>query len=228
MTAERYLGNLGAFTETELNTVKGSSAGIVGCGGLGGYVCNALARFGVGNLTLIDDDIFTENNLNRQLFATVESLGKNKALTSKELIGEINADINVTAYETMLSEENAAELLFGCDLAVDCLDNIPTRRILARICAELGIPLIHGAISGLFGQVACLYPGDRLFDYIYNPDIEGASVSLGNPVFTPQLVASLQACEAVKVLCGRSSSLRNRVLYIDLNHYSFEIIKFEG
>ena len=226
MTAERYLCNLGAFSETELHAVHSGSVGIIGCGGLGGYVCNALARFGIGSLTLIDGDVFTERNLNRQLFSLPKSIGKSKTLITRELIGEINAHIQVTAHPVMLSQANAGELLSGCDLAVDCLDNIPARRILAGVCNEIKIPLIHGAISGLFGQVACVYPGDRLFDYLYDPTFEGKAVMLGSPVFTPQIVASIQACEAVKIICGRDSALRNCVLYIDLNHYSFETVRF--
>ena len=228
MTEERYFGNIGAFSGAELRAVRGSSAAIVGCGGLGGYVCNSLARFGVGRLTLIDGDIFTEGNLNRQLFASAATLGEKKALATKRLLGDINADVGVTACPVMLSEENAPELLSGCDLAVDCLDNISARRTLAKACDALGIPLVHGAISGLYGQVACIYPGDCLFDYIYATADAGVSASLGNPVFTPQLVASIQSCETVKILCGRGSSLRDSVLYIDLRDYSFEKVSFKA
>ena len=228
MTEERYIGNIGAFSEPELRAVRGSAAAVVGCGGLGGYVCNCLARFGVGSLTLIDGDVFAAGNLNRQLFASSATLGENKALAAERLLGDINGDVKVTARPVMLSEENAAELLSGCDLAVDCLDNIPARRALAEACAALGIPLIHGAISGLYGQVSCIYPGDRLFDYIYAPASAEASVSLGNPVFTPQLVASIQSCEAIKVLCGRTSFLRDSILYIDLRDCSFEKVSFQA
>lgn len=220
---ERFSGNLGAFTETEINNMAEKSACVVGCGGLGGYVINCLARFGVGNLTLIDGDDFSESNFNRQLFATAHSLGKNKAFACKDMLANAGIHSAVEAQPVMLLPENADELVAGHDIVMDCLDNIQSRRLLADVCERLEIPLVHGAISGLYGQVASIFPGDRLFDVLYPTD---DPVSLGNPVFAPQLVASIQGCEAVKILVGRSPGLQNRVLYIDMQNNDFEIFSF--
>lgn len=220
---ERFSGNLGAFTEDEIRFIGEKSACVVGCGGLGGYVINCLARFGIGRLTLIDGDDFAESNINRQLFATAQSIGKNKAVACMDMLVSAGVHSAIAARPVMLSRENAEELIAGHDVVMDCLDNIQSRRLLADVCGRLGIPLVHGAISGLCGQAASIFPGDRLFDILYPSD---DAVSLGNPVFTPQLVASIQSCEAVKILVGRSPGLRNRVLYVDLQNNDFEIVNF--
>lgn len=220
---ERFSKNLGAFTEAEQNIIASKRACVVGCGGLGGYVINALARFGVGSLTLIDGDSFSESNLNRQLFATAGSLGKNKATACAEMLSESGLHTGATARPVMLSPENADLLIAGHDIVMDCLDNIPIRRLLSESCERLDIPLVHGAISGLYGQAACIFPGDRLFDKIYPSD---DAVIFGSPVCTPQLVAAVQCSEAVKILSGRGTELRNRVLYIDLQNNDFEVVSF--
>jgi len=226
MTAERYQRNLGAFTQEELSRVKEGHVSVIGCGGLGGYVINSLARFGVGALSLVDGDRFSESNLNRQLFSTSETLGENKALAAKNALTHINPEVAVSAYPVMLTEENAASIVTGSSVVVDCLDTASARRILGKACDKLGIPLIHGAIAGLYGQVACIFPGDRLFETLYpRPHAEHGN-ALGNPVFAPQVVASVQSCEAVKLLAGRSTKLKNAVLYIDLQNYDFELIHF--
>lgn len=223
---ERYMRNIGAFSEKELDALREKRICVIGCGGLGGFVCHGLARFGVGHLTLVDGDAYTESNLNRQMFSSDATLGINKALVCRDALSEINREVSVAANSVMLTQDNAAKLLAGHDLAMDCLDNIAARRTLAKACADLGIPLVHGAISGLYGQVACVFPGDILFEYIYPRGAEPDCAPLGNPVFTAQLVAAVQACEAVKVLAGHSTRLRNSVLYIDLQNTDFEVVSF--
>jgi len=222
----RYERNLGAFSEDELALVRKKSACVVGCGGLGGYAAAALARFGVGQLTLIDGDSFSVGNLNRQLFCTELSLGQNKAAVTAEALRDINSEVILTVRPVMLDEGNAAALLGGHDIVIDCLDSISARRLLADTCESLKIPLIHSAVSGLYGQAACIFPGDKLMDTLYPSDLEdGSYKSRGNPVFTPQLTAAVQTCEAVKLLAGREPALRHRVLYIDMLENDYEVVE---
>lgn len=226
---ERYAGNMQAFSAEELATVRTKNVCIIGCGGLGGYVCNGLARFGVGRLTLVDGDHFSVGNLNRQLFATRKTLGQNKAAATQAALEEINDEVQVAVHEVMLCEQNAAEILAGHHLVVDCLDSPQARLMLGRHCAQLGIPMVHGALGGFYGQVANVFPGDTLLSVLYAQQ-ENGPVGLekkwGNPVFTVQVVASVQCSEALKLLAEKEPYLRNQLLYIDLLNNSFDLVEF--
>ena len=222
----RYSKNLGAFTREEIEAVHAKSVCIAGCGGLGGFAAMSLARFGVGKLTLIDGDLFTVSNLNRQLFCTETNLGQNKAIEAKKALSVINSDIEVTAYPQMLNEDNCGSLLSGHDIVLDCLDNVPARILLEKTCKEAEIPLIHGAINGFLGQVCCILPGDDIIRTLYAGNIsESFGNTGGNPPFTPQLVAAIQCSEALKLLTGRENILRKKLLLIDLQDNTFQTVE---
>ncbi len=225
MIERRYTGNLNAFTQTELDTVRQKSVCVVGCGGLGGFVCNALARFGVGSITVIDGDTFSESNLNRQLFARPDTIGLYKAEVCKNELAHINDELEVFAVCQMLDETNAENLLYGHDIVIDCLDSPQARIVLENACQRLGVVFVHGAIGGFCGQVAAVFPGEGIMKRLY-AEGEGAALPMrGNPVFTAQTVAALECGEALKILAGRASELRGRLLLIDLTDYSFEMIR---
>ncbi len=222
----RYARNMGTLTPAEMLKLQDANVAVVGCGGLGGYVLEMLGRLGVGSLTAIDGDVFEESNLNRQLLSQMGLLGTSKAVAARERMREINPEISVKAIHQWLTTENAPFLLRGHDVIVDALDTIDARLILQQAAASLGIPLVHGAIGGWYGQVTVILPGDRTLDRLYgNGTRSGVEKQLGNPSFTPALVASIEAAEVVKLLIGRGESLRNKVLRIDLLEQEYTLIE---
>lgn len=223
---DRYKKNLNAFSKQEVLDIHTKKVCVVGCGGLGGYVMQSLARFGVLHLSVIDGDTFSTTNLNRQLFSAEDAIGRFKVHACKDRLAIINSDATVYAIPEMLTEQNADTLLAGHDLVLDCLDNIPSRRILDAGCRRLGIPYVHGAIGGFYGQVCSIFPGDDMLDSIYPPDSKehGVEQTLGSPAFIPQAVSAVQCSEALKILTGKGELLRHKLLYIDLLYNDFEII----
>ena len=115
-------------------------------------------------------------------------------------------------------------MLRGHDLVIDALDNIPTRLLLEKQTETLNIPLIHGAIQGWLAQVAVVKPGDGLLKKIYGAGPSSAPSPNPAPVFTPALCASLQVAEAVKLLCGKETPARGRLLLFDLYDNSINTI----
>lgn len=222
----RYERNLGAITREEQALLQRKRVCIVGCGGLGGYLAEYLARIGVGSLTVIDGDRFDRTNLNRQLLATEDNMGLSKAAEAQKRIGRIRSDLAVTAVEQFLTDENAAALLAGHDLVLDALDNIPHRLMLQRTCADLGIPLVHGAVEGWFGQVTTIFPGDNSLSRLYPGCSEETAPERFSSTlsFAPACIASVQAAEAVKVLLGKEPSLRGKVLFADLLQNRFDVM----
>lgn len=221
---ERYARNRNTISEEDNAKLAGCKVLVAGCGGLGGYVIEELGRIGIGTITAVDGDVFEESNLNRQLLSTAQTLGKNKALTAQERMTSVNPEITVIPVQTMITADNAFELLSGQDIIVDALDNAPSRLILEKHSAKLGIPMVHGAIAGWYGQVTVVFPGDNVMEKLYPyGTIKGEEVELGNPSFTPATVASIEAAETVKVLLGRGEILRNKLLTVDLLNHEYEV-----
>jgi len=141
-------------------------------------------------------------------------------------ISEINPAVTLVPVQEALSRENGAGLLGGCRVAVDALDTIQVRLELAEVCAGLDIPLVHGAIAGWYGHVTTQFPGDDTLQSIYASWKAGKGVeqTLGNPSFTPALVASLEVAEVCKLLTGQGTPLRGRQLMIDLFAMELHVI----
>ncbi|MBR5516711.1 MAG: HesA/MoeB/ThiF family protein [Firmicutes bacterium] len=223
MRDTRYLKN-GIFSDEDQVTLKSKKVAVIGCGGLGGYIIEMLARLGVGNLVICDGDAFDESNLNRQLLAKEDNVGARKVREAAKRIAEVNSSVNVTVRDEKLTNQNGRNIIYGCDLVIDALDTPRDKILLEGLCAELDIPLIHGAISGWFGQVAVIFPGD---DVLYNYYKEQGSEDepYGNPAFTPALVASLQVSEAVKLLLNTGDHMSGVMTLIDLYYNETETIE---
>lgn len=222
----RYLKNEKMLSRAENIALQSKAVVVVGCGGLGGYIIEMLARLGTGRITVIDGDVFDESNLNRQLLCTPENLGQPKALTALDRIRQVNPDVKAEAKQSYLTAENAIQLLQGHDLICDALDNIPSRKLLQETGEKLNIPMVYGAIAGWYAQVGTIFPGDRIFDMIYPEDTpKGIETELGNPSFTPALAASLQVAETLKVLLHKPGILQRKLLIANTLTMEFEYME---
>ena len=219
----RYSRNLPALSEAECAELRRKRVCVAGCGGLGGYIIELLARVGIGALTVIDGDVFDATNLNRQLLSDETVLGRNKAAVAASRVFHVNSTVSVTAVQEFLTAENAAVILEGCDLAVDALDSAGARRILADACAGKSLRLVHGAIGGWHAQVTVVEPGSGIIDKLYPPRASSPPKK-GNLPFIASVCASVQADEAVKLLVGRQSPLLGKLLLMDLKTMEFNKI----
>lgn len=222
----RYRRNRHMISAAQQLTLFRSQVAVVGCGGLGGYVLEELARLGVGRLAAIDPDAFEEHNLNRQLFSSQATLGQSKPAAAMERIAQINPAVAVRAIPLRFARETAADFIGGVDVVADGLDSVETRLELAAACGALGIPLVHGTIAGWFGYVTTVFPGEDTLQRLYGrwSGGRGIETDLGNPAFTPAVVASLEVAEIVKVLLGVGTLLRERVLCVNLLDMEMESI----
>ena len=212
------------FSIEQQDELGEKKAAVIGCGGLGGYAIEMLARAGVGHLRVCDGDVFDETNLNRQLLCTEDVLGKSKAEAAAERIKAVNSKTDAEAFCCNLTEENADEILAECDVVIDALDSVGAKLMLQRACRRQEIPMIHGAIGGWFGQVTTIFPGNDTLSLIYSDDTE-VSQELGNPSFSPAMVSAIQVSEAVKVMLGKDDILMRKLLFIDLMTNDFQIVE---
>ena len=218
---DRYARNIPALTEAECLTLRTKRVLVAGCGGLGGHIIDQLARIGVGQLRVVDGDVFEPSNLNRQLLSSVPVLGISKAGAAAEHIARVNPEIIADPTECFLTEDNVKDLIGDCDVVMDALDNIASRKILASACSEAGIPYIYGAISGWVAQAAVSMPGDDLVQKLYPEGTVLRDKSVLS--FTPALCASIQVSLCVKLLTGRPVE-NGKIYYFDLLNQEFETI----
>ena len=221
----RYTRNIKTLSHEENEKLKDCKVCVVGCGGLGGYVIEMLGRIGVGHITAVDGDGFDESNLNRQILSDTYCLDKNKSIAAKERMERVNPLIRLNPINEMLTIENCKKIIQGHDVVVDALDSIDTRRLLQNMCEESNIPMVSGAIAGWYGQATTIYPKERTLDFIYR-DKKGKGIEkeLGNPSFTPALIASIEVSEVIKILIGRGELLRKKILFIDLLSGEYDVV----
>ncbi len=144
------------FSRTELllgkegmEKLAGARVAIFGIGGVGGYVCEALVRSGVGAFDLIDDDKVCLTNINRQIIATRKTVGKYKVDVMQERMQEINPDVKVQVHKCFFLPENAAEFPFAeYDYVVDAVDTVTAKLELIMKAKEAGVPIISSMGAG--------------------------------------------------------------------------------
>ncbi|HNX28906.1 MAG TPA: HesA/MoeB/ThiF family protein [Syntrophomonadaceae bacterium] len=221
----RYIRNIEAISQEEQRILVDAAVGVCGCGGLGLYVINHLARMGVGHITVWDPDVFSESNLNRQLWSSFANLGQSKVEVCRKFIAEINPAVKITAQQ-FYWEENVKDIFLKQQVIVDALDNIPSRLRLADVCAREKIPLVHGAVGGWYGQLTVIMPGDNSLRSLYGEaSREGIEKEMGTLPFTAAAVGSMQAAEVIKLLTGRDSALIDEICMIDMLDLNIERFK---
>lgn len=221
----RYIGmgyweiisrQMSIVTKSQQTRFKDGKVAVIGCGGIGGSVIEQLARMGVGNINLVDKDIFDLSNLNRQLISGLDTLAKEKSYSAKERVRNINPYVNVTAFNEELDEDNVEEVIGDSDVVIDALDNLVTRVIVSRATKKLGIPYVHGAIHGTMGQVSVFTPKTKSYEEMFqlpstnkeldeNVKEEVKGLNYGVPPVigpNPNIVGCLEAFEAFKILTG--------------------------
>jgi len=225
---ERYHRNLGVVSLFEQAKLLQSKVAIIGAGGLGGTVLELLTRMGIGKLIIADKDLIVESNLNRQILSTETNLGQNKAEVAVRRVKEINSSIEITGHSVFINSDNVEKIIEGTEVVVDALDNLPSRFVLQKACRDLEIPLGHGAIAGFNGQLTTIFPEDKGLELIYGSDRDlpehGSEAELGAPTVTPALIASLESQEVIKILLKRGKLFRNRLLYLDIEDGTIEIL----
>ncbi len=165
---ERCVCNMRMLSAVDQHKLLNAHVCVIRLGGLGGTVLEILAHMGVGTLTLIDGDRYEDHNLNRQLLATEETLGFSKAESACLRVNAINSSVTVHYHhDRYLDELNAGVLMQACDVAVDCLDNIPSRFILEKAAKQLNIPLVAVVVAGIAGYVTTIFPQDAGLKLIY-------------------------------------------------------------
>lgn len=226
---ERYSRNQKTLSCADQLRLFSSHVAVIGLGGLGGTVVELLARLGVGHLTLVDGDVFDESNINRQLLCSPLHIGQDKARVAETRLQEINPAVELRIFPEFFTANNGSAILSEVDLAVDCLDNIPSRFLLEKMCRETSIPLVSAAIAGASGQATTIFPSDSGFKLIYGKqekiEPKGVEKSLGTLPFAAAYMAAVESAEVMNILLGKPAELRHRLFLAEINEHTSELLE---
>lgn len=223
----QYERNFPAISAEEQEMLHRKHVLVLGCGGLGGYLIELLARLGVGRLTVVDGDGFEPSNLNRQLYSAPAVLGRSKAMTAAERVRAIAPNTAVEPVQAFFTEQNSDKLVQGTDLVMDALDNLPARLLLEDTCDRCHVPYVHGAILGWNLQVTTGLPGSGVLHELYGGISQQTTNDPANKTslsMTPAVCAGLQVAEAVKLLTGQPPALSGKLLLLNLRTMEQRII----
>ncbi|WP_288324719.1 HesA/MoeB/ThiF family protein [uncultured Phocaeicola sp.] len=204
---------------------------IVGVGGLGSPIALYLTGAGVGTIGLMDDDVVSISNLQRQVLYSETEVGMHKATQAKKRLEALNSSIRINAYPHRLTIENAVEIISQYDIVVDGCDNFATRYLINDTCVQLGKVYVYGAIRAFDGQVSVFnYQGGPNYRHFFPEEDE--MLSMPHPPkgvlgVTPGMVGCAEATEVLKVIGGYGEVLSGKLWVIDLMTMETHILFLE-
>lgn len=147
--ADRFSRTALLLGDDAINKLKTKHVAVFGLGGVGGYVTEALARAGVGKITVTDNDVVSESNINRQIIALTSTVGKKKTELWKERIKDINPEAEVETLDMFVGRENADEIDFSAfDLVVDAVDTVTAKLVIIEKAKKAGCKVISAMGTG--------------------------------------------------------------------------------
>lgn len=192
---------------------------LIGAGGLGSPAAFYLAAAGVGRLGLIDGDVVSLSNLQRQILHTTPDLGRPKVRSAGEKLQALNPDLKLEVHQVRFEEGTAGGLIKDYDFVIDCTDNFAARYIINKTCVKLNKPFVYGGVLAWAGQAFTIIPGRGpcfrcVFPAEPPPDAPTTS-EVGVLGAVPGVIGVIQAAEAIRYILGAGELLVGRILTYD-------------
>lgn len=193
---------------------------VVGAGGLGSPILYYLTAAGVGTIGIVEDDVVSLSNLQRQILFTSDEIGKPKIRQAEQRLKVLNPDVDFQLFSERLTSENALRVISEFDVVIDATDNFPTRYLINDACVILNKPFVFGAIHRFEGQVAVLnVNGSATYRDIFPspppPEVAPNCAEAGVLGVMAGLIGSYQTLETIKLLTGLGDLLTNKLMLID-------------
>lgn len=206
-----------------------ATAVVVGCGGLGVPAALYLGAAGVGRLILVDPDRISLDNLNRQVAYRTDEVGTPKAALLATRIKELNPTILVEAREESVSDDSVGGLLAAADVVLECSDDPITKFLVNDYCVPEAIAVVVGGAVGLVGQVVAVPAGAACYRCLFGgppADLGQSCREAGVLGALVGLIGSLQALEAIKLICGLGQDPGGRLLDFDAIAVRWREVRF--
>jgi molybdopterin/thiamine biosynthesis adenylyltransferase len=193
---------------------------IMGIGGLGSPAALYLGAAGVGRLTLIDFDDVDNSNLQRQNIHNLDTVGRSKVESARETLLKINAETDIHCIDKQLTLDELKEVIDGTSCVIDATDNFATRFLINRACVSQKVALVSAAAIQYEGQISVFDFSDNnsaCYACLYDEAGEENTNCSDNGILAPVvgILGSMQALEAIKLICNIGETLKNRLLIFD-------------
>ena len=218
--------------------LKAAKVLVIGAGGLGAPALMYLAAAGVGTLGVIDDDVVTLSNLQRQIIHTTADVGKAKTDSAAESVAALNPHVRFITHQTRLQATNALEIVGGYDLVVDGSDNFTTRYLVSDACFLARKTLVAGALGIFDASLTTIRAHEKNADGEFNPTYRCLFPEAPPPGTIPTceeaglvgafagVLGSMMALEAIREIVGFGEGLVGRLLMIDARAMRFETLRY--
>ncbi len=198
---------------------------VVGVGGLGNPITTRLVAMGVGKLRIIDRDVIELSNLHRQTMFDESDVGQVKVEVAAKKLQKLNPDVQIESLPISINDYTALDAIEGCDVVIDALDSVNARYALNKACVEKNIPFVTGAAVGVSGQAFTILPGKSacyscMFPELDEDSMPTCSIEGVHPSIL-SIVGGIEVAEAVKVILGKTPSLSDKILHIDIENLDF-------
>jgi adenylyltransferase/sulfurtransferase len=219
--------------------LKDASALVIGAGGLGAPALMYLAAAGVGTLGVVDDDVVSLSNLQRQIIHATPDVGRRKVDSAAERIADLNPHVRFAAHATRIAAGNALELIGGYDLVLDGSDNFETRYLVSDACFLAARPLITAALGTFDGSLTTIRAHEKDAEGQFNPTYRCLFPEPPPPGTVPPcaeagimgalagVMGSMMALEAIREIVGFGEGLVGRLLMLDARTMRFETLRYK-
>lgn len=210
--------------------LKKAKACVVGVGGLGNPIVTRLVAMGIGTIRIVDRDVIELSNLHRQTMFNESDIGQVKVEVAAKKLQKMNSDVIIEALPVSVNDYTALDVIEGCDVVIDALDSVNARYSLNKACIKKNIPFVTGAAVGVSGQVFTILPNQTACYHCIFPSLDENSMPTcsteGVHPSILSIVGGIEVAEAVKIMIGRTPTLANKLLYIDLDNLDFNTANF--
>ncbi len=219
-----FLNSIQNIPENFYSEIRNKKIIVVGCGGVGSLLSQMLVRGGFLNLTLVDNDIIDETNLQRQAYFE-ENIGEGKAEALRENLLKIDKNANIKIYQLALDENNIKKIAMNCSLIIDATDNFETRRIINDYSEDKGKDWIYNGAVKTEAMSAIFYGNDKMFSKVFPKNAANISCcEVGVLSSTTSLSASLAYNMVLKYFLGIKE---NKLVKINLWNYKIYEIEIK-
>lgn len=225
---ERYNRHiiLDEINEKGQEKIKNAKVLVVGAGGLGSPVLRYLTAAGVGTIGIVDNDIVSESNLQRQILYDTTDVGISKAQVAKQKLGLLNPHTTFEVFETRFEKDNGEEIASNFDIIVDCTDNYEARYTINAISKKLKRPMVYGSIFKFEGQLSVFnYKNGPSYDMLFPeaPPVNTKPDALGVMGVLPGVLGTLQATEVIKIILDLGECMSGKLLVVNLLKNDFTV-----